>query len=203
MSWDEYEKAIRAIKVCICIHVCMSARVRLCVHAIALTRRCMCVCMNVDMYICRCVCFFFFCVCAYRDAHLCTHSHTYTYTFTYTHMHTQDNEMQLDPHAEQANPKDNEIDMEAIKQDFADEDIDKDKKLSLEEWLEGTFHDEPQSPMYGDDLEELTEEEKQEQRMLIEQDFKKFDANGVQTHVYICLCVCMYELMRRSRSSAC
>jgi hypothetical protein len=95
--------------------------------------------------------------------------------------------MQLDPHA---NPDDNAIDMEAMQQDFADEDTDKDKKLSLEEWLEGTFHDEPQRPMYEDELEELTEEEKKEQRMLIEKDFKRFDTNGVYmlvAPVYVCI----------------
>jgi hypothetical protein len=31
--------------------------------------------------------------------------------------------------------------------------------------------------------------------MLIEQDFKKFDANGV--HVFLCMCICMYDMYLR------
>ncbi len=67
------------------------------------------------------------------------------------------------------------IDLEAMRQDFSDEDADKDEKLSLEEWLAGTFHDEPQHPVYDDDW---TEEELKEHRDQAEKDFKKFDKNG-------------------------
>lgn len=37
-----------------------------------------------------------------------------------------------------------------MKQDFADEDVDRDGKLSLDEWMAATFHDSPQDPMYDD-----------------------------------------------------
>jgi hypothetical protein len=36
------------------------------------------------------------------------------------------------------------------KQDFADEDSDRDGKISLDEWTEATFHEDPQTPMYDD-----------------------------------------------------
>lgn len=39
---------------------------------------------------------------------------------------------------------------EITKQDFADEDSDRDGKLSLDEWMEATFHGDPQTPMYDD-----------------------------------------------------
>mmetsp|Transcript_32202 Transcript_32202/g.78993 ORF Transcript_32202/g.78993 Transcript_32202/m.78993 type:complete len:262 (-) Transcript_32202:324-1109(-) len=78
-----------------------------------------------------------------------------------------------------------EPDVDAMKQDFADEDADKDKRLSLDEWLLATFHENPQGPDYDDEgLEELTEEEKAQHRQMAVEEFAKFDINGDKKLTY-------------------
>lgn len=63
---------------------------------------------------------------------------------------------------------------------FEDEDTDKDGAITLEEWLLATFHDEPQSPYYGDEDsgdedEPLTQEDLDEARKHMDDEFQRMD----------------------------
>lgn len=78
---------------------------------------------------------------------------------------------------------------EELGHQFKEEDIDKDGKISLEEWMNIMFHDEPQEPEFEEGMEnmeagdymphhELTPEEKEEMLEDAKQEFNNTDING-------------------------